>query len=56
MAMAMTREQMEKLLEVIDAKIATHGARNDWDGGLHESIRESELVKELEELCPSEED
>lgn len=54
--MAMTREQMEKLLEVIDAKIATHGARNDWDGGLHESICESELVKELEELCPSEED
>lgn len=54
--MAMTREQMEKLLEVIDAKIAEAASRHSSDGGLSEYIRVMELEKELRELCPSEED
>lgn len=51
----LTKLQAKKLLEVIDAKIATSNARNDWDGGLQESIRESELVDELMALCDDEE-
>jgi len=47
----LTKLQAKKLLEVIDAKIATG---NDWDGGLQESIRESELVDELMALCDDE--
>ena len=51
----LTKQQAKKLLEVIDAKIATHRARNDWDGGLHETIRENELVEELMALCEDDE-
>lgn len=51
----MTREQMTKLLEVIDAKIATHAARHSTDGGLHESSNEWRLIAELEALCSQEE-
>ena len=54
--MAMTREQMNKLIELIDAKIAEAAARYSSDGGLSEYIRVMDLEKELRELCPSEED
>lgn len=52
----MTKEQAKKLLEVIDAKIATHRAQEDWDGGLHETIYEDKLVEEFLELCDDAED
>ncbi|MNL62715.1 hypothetical protein D3C87_1867620 [compost metagenome] len=50
----MTREQVDKLLEVVDAKIAEANARHDWDGGLHETIRVSELTDELRAMFPEE--
>lgn len=50
--MAMTREQMTKLLEVVDAKIAEAMSRDSSDGGLTEHIRMRALERELENLCP----
>ena len=46
----MTREQLTKLLDVVDAKIATKEAKDTSDGGLAESVRETELVNELYKL------
>lgn len=46
----MTREQLDKLLEYIEAKISASEARDSSDGGLSESIRVSEITKELYDL------
>ena len=43
----MTKAQLEKLLEYIDARIAHHTAADSSDGGLLESIRVSDLREEL---------
>lgn len=45
----MTEEMFDALLKIMDAKIKAHAARDSWDGGLHESIRESELINEFKE-------
>lgn len=45
----MTKEQADKLIDLIDAKISELAARNSSDGGLSESIRVSELTKEFYE-------
>lgn len=50
----MTREQLDKLLELIDAKIAEADARYSYDGGLSEYIRVMNLEKELRDMFPQE--
>jgi len=45
----MTKEQADKLLDLIDAKFSEFAARNSSDGGLSESIRVIELTKEFYE-------
>lgn len=39
----------DDLMTIIDCKIALYAARHTSDGGLGESIRESELIKEFRE-------
>jgi hypothetical protein len=46
----MTQEQLDLIIQLIDAKIAMFGARKSSDGGLIESIRVSDLVEELQAL------
>lgn len=43
----MNKEQLDKLLEYIDAIVSASEARDSSDGGLIESIRLSEITKEL---------
>lgn len=45
----MTEEMFQALIYIIDAKIATHAARDTWDAGLHETINERELIDEFRE-------
>ena len=52
----MNREQMEKLLDLIDAKIAEARAELSSDGGLLERRAVSTLETELRKLCPHDED
>lgn len=47
----MTKAQLAKLIELMDAKLSEYHARDSSDGGLIESIRISEITKELLELC-----
>lgn len=53
---AVTRDQVQALLKVVDAKIATQLARGSSDGGLVEAIREDELTEELLQMFPEQED
>lgn len=48
----MSKDQLDKLLELIDVKIAEFDARNSSDGGLMVSIRRQEIEKELYDLIP----
>lgn len=50
----MNPEVLAKLLEYIDARVALSDARESSDGGLVESIRCSEIRRELETLCAQE--
>lgn len=54
--MGLTKEQAKKLLEVIDAKIASAGPQNGADEGLTDAIRERKLTDELLDLCNDEEE
>lgn len=57
--MKMTEEQFEALTAWVAAKIADQTYRNapdDYDGGLHESIRESEAHSHLRRLLVEDEE
>lgn len=45
----MNQEMFDALLAIMDAKIQTNAARDSWDGGEHESMREYELIDAFKE-------
>lgn len=47
----MTRDEIDAIINLIDAKIDLYKARNSSDGGLAESLREMQYKQYLRELA-----
>lgn len=47
----MTKEEIQAIIDLIDAKIAIYAARNSSDGGLIESLLASQYERTLKELA-----